>query len=307
MPKLPRAPRVSIVIPLQRDEKLFEETLLSVLENRLAGCQIVAVHNGTYTDPFDLSDEVSFVTARSSNLVDLVRDAFDATAAPLVHVLGAGMKATPGWLDEAFDRFDDADVAAVAPALADPVSGRTVGSGWSDIAGRLCHPNADHRGQGVAGQLSGFFLNAFFIRRRLFGNLLDAVAPAMNDSVAVSYAFGCLLKRGGWKIDVAGGSQIDASEMVSISDESDFARGQCLAAIRARVLSGQPLPSFGELLRTALFGSSSLGEMTGMLRHRTGMALIRRAIDPDSVPTIDQSARVLSLPSQPPRQDRAAA
>lgn len=311
MPKLPRTARISIVIPLQRNETLFEKTLLSVLENQPDGCQIVAAHNGTYSDPFDLGDEVEFVTARSSNLVDLVRDASKATTAPIVHVLGTGMKVNDGWMSDAFDRFEDSEIAAVTPTLVNEPPNATARSGWNDVAGRHCQPYAFAQSEPMrkgkaAGQNHGFFLNAFLIRRRLLTNLLDAVAPAMNDPVAVSYAFGCLLKRAGWKVAVASECEIEADQAVELDDHSDLARGQCLAAIRSRVLPSEPAAGFFQMIRSALFGTSSVGEMIGMLEHRSDIASIRRAIDLDSVSTVEQLASVLRMPAVETRDRRAA-
>jgi hypothetical protein len=216
------------------------------------------------------------------------------------------MKATPGWLDEVLDRFDDSKVAAVAPARVDSMSGRTVGSGWSDASGRFCQPNVDRCGG--EGRVRGFFLDAFLVRRSLLGNLLDAVVPAMNDCVAVSYAFGCLLRRSGWKIDVASETQIQASHHpLGFADDSDLARGQRLAAIRSRILPEEAMPSLAEMLRSAVLGPSSLGEMAGMLRHRCVSGMVRRAIDLECVPTVDQLPVVLRLPESPRLPERSAA
>ena len=294
MPKLPRIPRVSVVVPLQRDEKLFEETLLSVLENRADGCEILAVHNGTYSDPFDLGDEVRFVVARSSNLVDLIRDAFDATHAGIVHVLGTGIRATPDWTLAAIDAFSDNNVAAVIPSLADRGG---VSAGWSDTPGRLCEPFRSAATASRTGQNQGFFLNTFFARRRVLGNLLEAVAPAMNDPVAVSYAFGCLLKRAGWKVSECRDSQVDAAQAVDLDDDSDMQRGQCLAAIRSWVLESPAPLSTMAMLSSALMGSSSIGEMVGAMRHRGTLPAIRRAIDPQSITSADEMSRLHRLPT----------
>lgn len=306
MPKLLRDPRVSIVIPLQRDEQLFEATLLSVLENQPADCQIVAAHNGTYSDPFELADEVTFVTARSSNLVDLIRDAFDATTAPIVHVIGTGVKAGRDWMDEALACFDESDVAAVAPTLVDEETNQVGCAGWSDTAGRLCQPQRSATRHGSVNAPNGFYLNTCLIRRRLLGDLLNAVAPAMNDPIAVSYAAGCLLKRSGWKIKSTGGIPLITDASVMLEDESDQDRGLCLSAIRSRILPSAAAPGFLSMLRSATLGDSSVGEMIGMLRHRGGIAAMRRSIDPESVSTVEEIASTLRMDSHEPARRRAA-
>ncbi|MCA9136299.1 MAG: hypothetical protein KDB00_06060 [Planctomycetales bacterium] len=290
MLKVLRDPRVSIVIPLQRDEQLFEATLLSVLENQPADCQILAAHNGTYSDPFQLGDEVTFVTARSSNLVDLVRDAFGATTAPIVHVIGTGMKASTDWLDPAIASFTESDVAAAAATLVSEQTTQIHSTGWCDTPGRYCQPQRAAERDRRTDALNGFFLDACFVRRDLLGELLDAIAPAMNDPVAFSYAAGCLLKRSGWKISTSFDSQIFADPTVLPEDHSDLDRGVCLASIRSRVIPDVPRASFVSMLQSAILGPGSLAEMLGMLRHRGGISAMRRAIDPDCVSTPDEIA-----------------
>ena len=49
--------RLSIVIPVLGSLDGLEDTLVSVLENRPADCQIVVVLNQPYDDPYDLKDE----------------------------------------------------------------------------------------------------------------------------------------------------------------------------------------------------------------------------------------------------------
>ena len=286
MPKFPRIPRVSIVVPLQRDERLFEETLLSVLENQVEGCEILAVHNGTYSDPFDLGDEVKFVLARSSNLVDLIRDAYDATRGSVVHVLGSGLRGRAGWIEAALEEFSDNNVATVSPAA----------TGWCDDPGRLCRPIVKSRSrQRLSGQNRGFYVNAFFARRRVLGNLLDAVAPAMNDPIAVSYAFGCLLKRAGWQTVECPECLIDTCQSEALEDASNEQRGQCLSAIYARVFQTAPVLAKTAMLKSALLGSGSFGELIGNLRYRASLPVMRRAIDPETVTGADEMSRLLDL------------
>ena len=57
-------PRLSIVIPVLGDSQQLDDTLVSVLENRPANCEILVVHNEPYHDPYHLSDEVQFVEAQ---------------------------------------------------------------------------------------------------------------------------------------------------------------------------------------------------------------------------------------------------
>lgn len=304
MPKFPRSPRVSIVIPLQRDERLFEETLLSVLENQTDDCQIVVAHNGTYSDPFQIGDEVDFVTARSSNLVDLIRDAFDATAAPIVHVLGTGMKATAGWLGDALEAFRDDEIGAVTPALVDGQATEIGAGGWSDGRAVFCQPSV---GNSDASSLHGFYLHSFLIRRHLLGDLLDALAPAMNDPVEVAYAMGCLLDRAQWKVMATEQCMIEASDALPLDDRSDMNRGQRLAAIRTCILPNRSMPTVAQMLIAAITGPSSPGEMIGMMRRHRSLSAMRRAIDPECVSKAHAIGDVFGDSATTTRDQRQAA
>jgi GT2 family glycosyltransferase len=110
--------RLSIVIPVLGNPHRMEDTLVSVLENRPAGCQIVVVMNEPYGDPYDLKREVDFVAAAAgSGWAACLNVGIAAARAPIVHVLGCGAEASPGWADLVLPIFDDPRVAAVAPLV----------------------------------------------------------------------------------------------------------------------------------------------------------------------------------------------
>jgi hypothetical protein len=110
--------RLSIIIPVLGDLQGLEETLLSVLENRPADCQIVVVLNRPYEDPYDLKDEVLFIEAPpGAGLPTVLNLGVAASRAPIIHVLACGVQASPGWTDPVVPLFDDLQVAAVAPLV----------------------------------------------------------------------------------------------------------------------------------------------------------------------------------------------
>ncbi len=113
-------PRLSIVIPPDKDTALLEATLVSVLENRPDDCQITVVLNDVYDDPYDLQDEVRFVQAPlGAGRVTCLNAGIAVSDAPFVHILACGVEVAPGWADEAMARFDDPRIAAVAPLVLD--------------------------------------------------------------------------------------------------------------------------------------------------------------------------------------------
>jgi len=109
-------PRLAIVIPAVTDSAQLEETLVSVLENRPDDCEIIVPLGCRYDDPWNICEEVRFVPApRGSGLVSCTNLGLASTRAPVVHVLAAGWRATPGWTDAAMKRLAAGDVAAVVP------------------------------------------------------------------------------------------------------------------------------------------------------------------------------------------------
>lgn len=112
--------RLSIIIPVLGQLKRLEDTLVSVLENRPANCQILVVFNQPYDDPYDLKGEVTIVEAAGGcGFAQSCNAGLSAAAAPVVHVLSCGVSVTPGWADAALRPFDTPDVAAVAPVVLD--------------------------------------------------------------------------------------------------------------------------------------------------------------------------------------------
>ena len=130
------APRLSIVIPAF-DAASLEDTLVSVLENRPADCEIVVVLAVPYADPWSIGDEVRFVQAPAgASVVDCVNVGMASSGGEIVHVLRAGWRATDGWAEAARERFVDPDVTAVVPlTVAAGDRGRVVAAGVRRTSG----------------------------------------------------------------------------------------------------------------------------------------------------------------------------
>lgn len=113
-------PRLAIVISAVGSIESLEGTLVSVLENRPADCEIVVVLNGPYADPYDLAGEVRFVRGATSRSINAsINRALGTTRAPFVHLLASGCQVSEGWADAALARFGDRRVASVAPLVWD--------------------------------------------------------------------------------------------------------------------------------------------------------------------------------------------
>ncbi|MGD0901183.1 MAG: glycosyltransferase [Thermoguttaceae bacterium] len=143
-------PRLSIVIPFMGELSRLEDTLVSVLENRPADCEILVVLSQPYGDPYALAGEVRFIpcaaigdafleaqrrlsppvgsadTPQRSALADCVAVGLAASKASIVQVLSCGVEATPGWTDAAMAEFNDPGIAVVAPVIVDRFERRKV-------------------------------------------------------------------------------------------------------------------------------------------------------------------------------------
>jgi hypothetical protein len=98
----------------------LDDTLVSVLENRPANCEILVFHNRPYHDPYELAGEVRFFEVDSrTTLADCLNLALRASRSPVVHVVTCGVEVFPGWADAAMRHFRDPEVAAVAAVVVD--------------------------------------------------------------------------------------------------------------------------------------------------------------------------------------------
>jgi hypothetical protein len=111
-------PRLSIVIPVLGNLKRLEDTLVSVLENRPADCQVIVALSRPYDDPYDLKDEVCFVEAgNKATWGECVECGVRASKADVVHLLTSGVEVSPGWADIVLPHFANPEIAAVAPLV----------------------------------------------------------------------------------------------------------------------------------------------------------------------------------------------
>jgi len=125
MTRLSERPALSIVVPTVDDTAALEETLVSILENRPADCEIIVPIACRYDDPWNIGEEVRFVVAPPhASFVACTNLGIAASRGRVIHVLAAGWRATHGWAEAALASFDDLAtglrhgmVAAVVPLV----------------------------------------------------------------------------------------------------------------------------------------------------------------------------------------------
>jgi hypothetical protein len=234
VPKFPSIPRVSIIVPIGRDLAAFESTLISILELQPAGCEVLVVHDGSYDDPFQLCDEVRFVTTPSSRLSDLVAAGAIESRARFVHVLADGIRATAGWLDGALEKFEHFDAACVAPVIRQAKTCKVLSAGWCDGTDRLCKSACRGKVDLTTDQkMIGAFLQASFWRREVLRSLSAAYLGEDSDAVTTAYAYEHLMRKAGWRTVLATECELEYDQAQLPWDVSSFGRGKQLRAIRS--------------------------------------------------------------------------
>ncbi len=157
-------PRLSIIIPHRGDDQRLEETILSVLENRPRDCEVLVVHNGSYRDPYELTDELVYVQEDpKSTVVELLNAGLMAACSPVVCTLLDGAVVSASWAEPALKRFAATDVAAVAPQLQ---VGRSAISGISSSSIRHAASLRIGRVESKDGTAAAPTLAAGFYRRK---------------------------------------------------------------------------------------------------------------------------------------------
>jgi GT2 family glycosyltransferase len=159
--------RLSIIIPVLDDNEQFEDTLVSVLQNQPADSEVLIVHAGGYGDPYQLRGEVRFVEVeRNASLVAMLNAACREADGELIHLLLPGVLAEHGWSEAAVERFEDPNVAAVAPVIVDVEDPHCM------LAAGVRYTLGGRRVNHGAGQ--SFAREKRLFRRKIHGPLLQA-------------------------------------------------------------------------------------------------------------------------------------
>ena len=83
-------PRLSTIIPHRGNSLALENTILSVLENQSDDCEVILVHDGSYSDPYNLSDELLIIEEQTDNPITLLNVGLMAACSPTICVLTPG-------------------------------------------------------------------------------------------------------------------------------------------------------------------------------------------------------------------------
>lgn len=232
-------PVLSIIVPHLGNDPSFESSLVSVLENRPRRCEVLVCHDGSYCDPFDLGDEVRFVTCEGNDLPSLITAGAHAAKGRLLHTLCEGHQATEGWTDSAIDCFEDSTVATVAPLIGDANGKATRAIGWTQSAASLCAPVA--AGKRTANRrdraaVQGAYLQASFWRTDVVRRL-DTV-PTTGNPLVAAVAWAAAIRTSGLRCHSDIESRVIAGDSFAASTHVDASTARHLQSISV-VTGGQ--------------------------------------------------------------------
>ncbi len=110
--------RLSIVVPYRSEDQRFEDTLLSILENRPKDSEVIVVDDGSYADPYDLSDEVCFVSTQpGASLTEKLNSGVLVAKASFVCNLLDGMLVAGNWAEPALRHLTSGMADVVSPSV----------------------------------------------------------------------------------------------------------------------------------------------------------------------------------------------
>jgi hypothetical protein len=123
-------PRLSLVICCPGHPAEFEDSLVSVLQNRPPHCEVLVLHAQPYDDPYALGDEVRFIRVPGRpSLTQLANRGLQAARGEIVHLLNCRLTVVEGWTDRALEKFTDEEVAAVSPLIISSTDKRVAAGG----------------------------------------------------------------------------------------------------------------------------------------------------------------------------------
>lgn len=287
-------PRLSIIIPHRNNDERLEATVLSVLENRPHDSEIIVVHNGGYSDPYDLAEELLVVEAeRRANGLQLLNVGVMAACAPVVCTLLDGVTVSDDWAAEPLELLRSADNAVVSVGV-QPVHARGFTYGISTRA--LKNGGDLQRGkvelEGASGACSGPLLACGFYRKKLLRSL-----GGWNDRLDVSVAdieLAWMLQALGISVECAASSQVTIVSECSRGFTTTSMKQLAELAVAYEVTSGGATSAMGDLLRGCLAGSVSLAVAwaSGIISSRATDEVKRRLaaaaenIEADSQPQL---------------------
>lgn len=244
--------RFSLIVPILGDDRLLDDTLASVLRYRPDSSQIIVVHDGTYEDPYNLQDEIQFVSAYGRcELPGLLQAALREVSGELIAVVRPGMELNQDWNIAVEACFDDPRIGSVSPIIVAPRRpGRVVSAGVkAGFGSRRVHLGTGKKvGSRTIQKLDpcGPTLWAAFYRRSALEQIGE-FAEHQLDSIFVDLDLALSLETLGFHHVVCSECIVTADRPMLITGESTQPHGK--SAQRAIRRHAVEPPSFAQTMR----------------------------------------------------------
>ncbi len=105
---------LSIIVPHRNNDQRLESTLVSLLEQQQASCEIVVAHDGSYADPYDIGDEVRLLACPQRTLAGRLNHAAQNASSDIIAIIRDGTIVEQDWSEGAIEAFEDPTVASVS-------------------------------------------------------------------------------------------------------------------------------------------------------------------------------------------------
>jgi hypothetical protein len=240
----------------------LETTILSVLENRPKGIELIVVHSGNYEDPYDLDeDELRLVRAHSSNdVVGLINNAIRYSSGNVVQTLLPGMRVDSNWTSSALAWFHDATIAAVSPSslCGKNAANELHGLDVRCLPRRIWSPNA-RRGEEICATLAGGFY-----RRTVLDALQGWLEPSSREGAEAEMALA--IHALGFRTVAEPASQLIDESSVTEGEIGGYAQGH---------MAGQIAMAYSQVTGANLVKDSlaaRLGHLAGGLMKPSSVA-----------------------------------
>ena len=110
--------RLSIIVAAVGSQTDIDTSLVSVLEHRPADCEVILAHPPSYVDPYDLFDEIRFVSSADADLCSLFNAGLKVARGEIVHTIRPGVVASEDWCEPALRQFElNTNTGGVSPLV----------------------------------------------------------------------------------------------------------------------------------------------------------------------------------------------
>ncbi len=302
-------PRLSIIVPHLHDDAGLELTLLSVLENRTSEVEVLIAHDGSYVDPYELSQDeaVLIESSKGVSLSSQLNLTIASACSPYIQVLMPGAVVERGWFEEALDVMGNRSISAICQSIRC--------SDTNEVLSGLSADSLPHRRvTGISSNLASPLLFGGVFRKQIFnavGGWFEASSREIAE-VELALAFSVL----DLEIGSTESAGIRAPKRTVAGVESGYeighACGQLACAYASIEQSGIVIDSLARRLgrlASGLMSPKTVAERLGWvmgIRNRAYVEIVRNRLE-SAAQAMSKQPSTLPMPTTSQVERRRAA